>query len=104
MSDFRNKVYKAVKKVPHGKVVSYGQVATYIGSPRSARQVGWVLSQSAGTDVPWWRVINSEGRISINNKHVSKDEQRMYLASEGIKVTDNYNIDINYYGLKAEVF
>ena len=54
-----------MQHIPYGRVVSYGQVAAYVGVPRGARQVGWTLRRLEDIDIPWWRVINNEGRISI---------------------------------------
>jgi len=99
MSKFRNYVYKVVQKIPYGKVVSYGQVALYAGAPRAARQVGWVLNQSEGkVDLPWWRVVNNAGRISIKgNRYNTPDLQRKLLRSEGVKVDEEFNLDIESY-------
>lgn len=83
--------------------MSYGQVAVYAGIPRGARQVGWFLNQSgAREDIPWWRVINNQGRISINNKELSAEDQKRYLMSEGIEVGENYEIDIEKYRFKPD--
>src|SRR5438105_160774 len=65
-SPFKQKIIEVIRLVPHGKVVSYGQVAAYVGVPRAARQVGWILNQSEGKlDLPWWRVVNNKGYLSI---------------------------------------
>ena len=94
--NFREAVVVAVNKIPHGKVVSYGQVATECGSPRAARQVGWMLHTLDGNnDVPWWRVINSEGRISIKGNILSTPlAQKKFLEDEGVEVDKDFNIDI----------
>lgn len=98
MSKFSEKVLKVVESIPYGKVVSYGQVALYVGVPRAARQVGWILRQSEGEDIPWWRVINNEGRISIKgNFHNTPELQRKLLQAEGILVDDNFELDIEEY-------
>ena len=66
LSNFTQKVIEVVQSIPLGKVVSYGQVAVYIGVPRAARQVGWTLRGiEESVSLPWWRVINNKGRISI---------------------------------------
>lgn len=81
-----------------GKVVSYGQVALYIGAPRAARQVGWMLNLTKERDmVPWWRVINNEGRISIKSLKYSAEEQRQLLIQEGVKVAEDFTLDIEKY-------
>ncbi len=85
-----------VKTVPQGKVVSYGQVAAVCGSPRAARQVGGVLrALPADSGVPWWRVINQKGQISIRgNFEATKDLQKALLKKDGIEVSNNFEVDI----------
>jgi len=100
MQDFKQRVIKFIQKVPRGKVVSYGQVAAFAGSPRSARQVGGVLKSVDVTTnaIPWWRVINSQGFLSIKgNWTATKELQRNLLKKEGIKVDKDYKLDINKY-------
>ncbi len=96
---FKDQVMEAVRKIPRGKVVSYGQVAAYIGKPRAARQVGWALHTLDGDDsIPWWRVINNEGYISIKGNMMSTPlAQKNYLQSEGVEVTDDLQIQIENY-------
>ena len=104
MSGFKEKVIKAVCAVPYGKVASYGQIALMVGLPRAARQVGYILNaldEDAAfgkTNVPWWRIVNNEGRISIKGT-VYNDAlvQKKKLESEGIIVKDNLTFDINKY-------
>ena len=98
MSKFKAQVIKVVNLIPHGKVVSYGQVALYIGVPRAARQVGWILNGLEGrTFVPWWRVVNNKGRISIKNSRYSAEEQRQLLIQEGVEVDKDFSFDIEKY-------
>lgn len=94
--NFREQVMLAVGKVPAGKVVSYGQVAAECGSPRAARQVGWSLHTLDGeTAVPWWRVINNLGYISIKGNLMSTPlAQKKFLEDEGVEVTEDLKIDI----------
>lgn len=96
-SDFYNEVYKLVKTIPTGYVATYGQVAALLGKPRSARLVGWALNKCP-EDVPWQRVINRDGMISIENMRASKDLQAKLLEGEGVEVTlshGNYWVDLN---------
>jgi methylated-DNA-protein-cysteine methyltransferase related protein len=98
MSPFQISVIDAVKKIPAGKVVSYGQIAVYLGNPQAARAVGWILRGLDTEKVPWWRVINNSGRISIKgNPYVGASDQKKHLEEEHILVTENYEIDINKY-------
>jgi len=90
-----------VKKVPKGKVATYGQIAGLVGSPRAAQMVGWVLHQVIGAkakQIPWQRVINREGRISIVNLNHPAEEQAYLLKEEGItvrKAENNYFVDLD---------
>lgn len=86
--DLYTRIYDVVRSIPAGKVASYGQVAALVGSPRSARIVGWALRQlPSETDVPWWRVLNAAGMISIENLDVPKVEQARLLEAEGVTTT-----------------
>jgi methylated-DNA-protein-cysteine methyltransferase related protein len=102
MSPFTKKVIEIVRLIPAGKVVSYGQIALYIGSPRAARQVGWILRQiGADTSIPWWRVVNQKGRISIKgNFNADRELQKKLLESEGVEITD-FSVDMGKYKFVA---
>jgi methylated-DNA-protein-cysteine methyltransferase related protein len=100
MTTFKQNVIVAVKRVPRGRVVSYGQVAAFLGSPRAARQVGWVLHTLDGKEdaCPWWRVVNNEGRISIRgNLYDTAAAQKKLLEREGVKVGKDYHFDMEKY-------
>jgi methylated-DNA-protein-cysteine methyltransferase-like protein len=94
MSDFKDKVIQVVTRVPKGKVVSYGQVASYVGLPRAAREVGWVMSE-VGEVTPWWRVVNNKGYISIRgNLRADKERQASLLILEGVPVDEEFKLPI----------
>ena len=97
--NFKDSVKKYVSKVPKGKLVSYGQVAAACGSPRAARQVGWMLRTLDGDNsVPWWRVINTQGYISIKGNLISTPlVQKQLIEAEGIPVTEDFKIDLEKY-------
>ena len=94
-SSFKQKVISIVKAIPNGCVASYGQVALYVGFPRGARQVGWILN---GLErkllVPWWRVVNNKGQITIKGSVYTPLDQKMHLVSEGIKVEKDFSFNI----------
>ncbi len=96
-SKFKTEVIRTVKQIPKGKVMSYGQIAAVAGSPRAARQVGGILRGYDGTDsLPWWRVVNSEGYLSIKGNFIAtKDRQKQLLLEEGIDVSKDYKVDIH---------
>ena len=84
---FARAVYALVREVPRGKVVTYGQVAAILGHPRAARAVGTALSnlpRPMARLVPWQRVINAAGRISIRGDIQRPDLQRQLLEIEGV--------------------
>lgn len=96
------RIYNAVRKIPAGRVATYGQIAALIGSPRAARIVGWALrSLPPQSQVPWQRVINKAGMISIENMDASKELQAQLLRQEGVEVINrqgNFFIDLHRYG------
>lgn len=100
MENFRSKVIAFTKNVPRGQVVSYSQVAAACGSPRAARQVGAILKalDTSANTVPWWRVLNNKGIISIkDNWTATKALQKSLLIKEGVKVAKDYSLDIEKY-------
>jgi len=72
-----------VRRVPKGYVVTYGQVALCVGAPRSARAVGGAMRRCPD-DVPWHRVVNSQGRISRRRRAAGMLTQRIRLEQEGV--------------------
>ena len=95
-------VYRVVKLIPKGMVMSYGGVARQCGSPLSARYVGFALNGlPAGNKVPWWRVVNTLGRIS---NQYSPHEQRERLEAEGVAVSDDMRIDMRLFDAEEIVY
>lgn len=102
MQPFTEKVIEVIREIPEGKVMTYGQIARVAGSPRAARQVVRVLhSMSKKYRLPWHRVINSKGQISLQ-EDASFQEQKLSLESEGIKVGLNGTVDLKTYLYHAE--
>ena len=94
---FSQRVKDIVKKIPRGKVATYGQIAAYAGNPRAARQVVWILHSSSRKDrLPWHRVINRKGRISLKPNY-GYEIQKELLWKEGIKFDKNDTIDFDRY-------
>jgi len=96
------RIYQVVKHIPPGQVASYGQVAKAAGLFRGARLVGWALrALPPGTDVPWQRVINQKGLITILNPHFSQVLQKELLQKEGVPIVqeaDGYRVKITWMG------
>lgn len=94
---FTERVIKLIKQIPAGKVATYGQIAIYAGNPRASRQIAWVLHSSSKKDnLPWHRVINSKGRISLP-KDRGYDLQKKLLEMEGVVFKENDFIDLDKY-------
>lgn len=101
MSNFYNKVYNITSQIPLGKVTSYGRIAAILGSPRAARAVGYALNslkEGSIDTIPWQRVINSQGMISIKGDHLRASLQRELLEQEGIEFDENNRIDWKKFG------
>jgi methylated-DNA-protein-cysteine methyltransferase-like protein len=94
---FNALVYALVREIPPGKVLNYGKVAEMIGIPNGAREVGWALSSlpsSREREVPWHRVVNAQGRVSIKGSPPAAAEQRRRLEAEGITFDDKDKLDL----------
>jgi methylated-DNA-protein-cysteine methyltransferase-like protein len=98
MRTFYERVYALVRQIPPGTVVTYGQVAALLGTPRAARAVGYALRfLPAGTDVPWHRVINHRGQISLRTPIESPLLQRVLLEEEGVVFDTEDRVDLSLY-------
>jgi methylated-DNA-protein-cysteine methyltransferase-like protein len=91
-------VYKVVKKIPKGKVMTYGQIAKEL-EIKDVRKVGWALHANKSSDVPCHRVVNKEGRLAKNFAFDGEVEQQRRLESEGIVFTKNLYVDLAKYGM-----
>lgn len=82
----RSRIYEIVRRIPSGRVATYGQVAELAGLGDHARQVGYALSAlPAGTAVPWHRVLNARGEVSLRSEAGAELSQRMLLEHEGVR-------------------
>ena len=92
------RVWAAVKRIPHGRVATYGQIAVLVGMPRHARQAGYALAATPeNKKIPWHRVINARGKISLRLKNWdrgSDDFQRILLEAEGVKFDSSGRVDL----------
>lgn len=90
-------VYRVVRAVPPGQVTTYGTVATLAGRPGGGRTVGWAMrALERGTDVPWHRVINAQGRISLPSP--SAELQQALLENEDVEFDEGGCVDLRRYG------
>ena len=84
-SDSYERIYAVVHRVPRGRVVTYGQVASLAGLDGQARQVGYALHATpTGSDIPWHRVINAQGRVSQRAEEGFEHVQQQLLEAEGV--------------------
>jgi methylated-DNA-protein-cysteine methyltransferase-like protein len=82
----REKIYAVVRRIPRGRVATYGQVAELAGLPGHARQVGYAMAAlPSGTAVPWHRVINAAGMVSRRKMPGEELGQRQLLEAEGVR-------------------
>jgi len=98
------RIYAVVRRIPRGRVASYGQVARLAGLPGRARQVGYAMhALPAGTRVPWHRVVNAEGQISRRRVPGAELTQRMLLEREGVRFDPGKRIPLAKFGWKGTI-
>ncbi len=89
------KIYEVVKRIPAGKVASYGQVATAAGNPRWSQVVGYALhSNPSPGEIPCHRVVRKDGRVAPGFAFGGENVQRMLLEGEGVAFTDEFTVDM----------
>lgn len=86
-------VYAAVRRIPRGRVATYGQIARMIGSPRAARIVGYALG-AAPSDVPCHRVVNRQGGLSAAFSPSGRETHRLLLEMEGVAFREGGTVDL----------
>lgn len=98
-SDNYARIYAIVKKIPCGKVATYGQIADLAGLSGHARQVGYALHATpADLDIPWQRVVNAKGEISPRAEPMMEGVQQSLLEAEEIEFDLNGRIPLSRYG------
>jgi len=89
------RVFAVVRRIPRGRVSTYGAVAALAGLPGHARQVGYALHDlPEGTAVPWHRVINAKGEVSRRSVFGSELTQRLRLEAEGVRFDARGRVDL----------
>lgn len=96
-TEFSRKVIELIQSVPKGTVATYGLIARLAGSPRGSRRVGWLLHSSTQKyDLPWQRIIKSDGSLSFPEHSPSFLMQKHQLEAEGIVIKNN-RVDLNQF-------
>ncbi|XLS28769.1 MGMT family protein [Flavobacteriaceae bacterium M23B6Z8] len=96
--NFFERVYEVARNIPYGRVTSYGAIATYLGTARSARMVGWAMNASGlKEDVPAHRVVNRVGVLTGKHHFQGTNLMQQLLESEGIEVVNNQIVNFENY-------
>lgn len=96
--NFFEMVYEVARQIPRGRVTSYGAIARYLGTARSARMVGWAMNGSGGMeDVPAHRVVNRKGLLTGKFHFDGINLMQQLLENEGIDVVNNQVVDFEKY-------
>ncbi len=93
------RIYAVVRRIPRGRVATYGRVAALAGMPRRAREVGWALhALDDDSDVPWQRVLNARGEVSARGEPAAARVQRALLEREGVVFGPGGRVDLAAHG------
>ena len=93
-SFFQKKVYQLIKKIPKGRLATYGQIGEQLGNRRLARAVGNALHQNSYPDVPCHRVVSQNGHLAFNFGKGGWQEQKRKLLKEGIRFKAEKQVDL----------
>jgi methylated-DNA-protein-cysteine methyltransferase-like protein len=97
VDQYRERVYKVVRRIPRGRVMTYGQIAVILGEGYTPRTVGFVMHGADENKTPWHRVINSQGRCSTVPLVLPPDKQQRMLEAEGVKFDNGGRCDLETY-------
>ena len=100
---YRERVFEIVRRIPSGRVMTYGQLAEILGEGYTARTIGFVM-HSADQTVPWQRVINAQGACSTGRVIVPPDLQQRMLVSEGVVFNEKGRCDLLRYRWTPEEY
>lgn len=91
---YRERVYEIVRRIPRGRVMTYGQIAYILGKGYTPRTVGFVMHSANEIKIPWQRVINSQGRCSTGRIVLPSDMQQRLLERESVKFDSSGRCDL----------
>jgi methylated-DNA-protein-cysteine methyltransferase related protein len=93
---YRERVYKIVRRIPRGRVMTYGQIAELLGEGYTPRTVGFAM-HSSPDGTPWHRVLNAQGATSTGRIVLPHDKQQRLLEQEGVEFNQNNRCDLETY-------
>ena len=96
-ANYRKRVFQLVRRIPSGRVMTYGQIAAILGAGYTPRTVGFVMHSAGEEDVPWHRVINSQGACSTMKIVLPANRQQGMLEQEGVKFDTSGRCDLRQY-------
>ena len=91
------RIYAQVRRIPRGRIATYGQIARLAGMPSQARLVGYALHALSEESVPWQRIINSRGEVSRRSYFGAEDRQRRLLEEEGVVFDVRGRVDLRHF-------
>lgn len=95
-NDYRERVFRVVRSIPRGRVMTYGQIAEILGEGYTARTVGFVM-HSSNDKTPWHRVINAQGGCSTRGLVLPHDKQQRMLEAEGVSFNERGRCELQTY-------
>lgn len=98
---YREKVYEIVRWIPRGRVMTYGQIAALLGEGYTPRTVGYAMHAADAENVPWQRVINSQGKCSTGRLTIPLNLQQQMLEQEGVEFNAKGRCDLKLYRHEA---
>lgn len=101
---YRQRVYEIVNQIPDGRVMTYGQIAEILGAGYTPRTVGFVMHAADTENIPWQRVINSQGSCSTGKMMMPVNLQQKMLEDEGVVFNEKGRCDLNTYRWLPEGF
>jgi len=90
---FKEQIYKLVRQIPEGRLMTYGQLAALAGKPRGAWEVGQI-AHFGPEDLPWHRVVNKQGSLASGWPNGGREAHKALLEAEGVQVTPEYVVDV----------
>lgn len=94
---YRERVYKIVRQIPKGRLMTYGQIAEILGEGYTARTIGYTMHGADEESIPWQRVINSQGACSTGRMTMPVNLQQQMLESEGVVFNEKGKCDLEKY-------